>query len=525
CHFLRPPHYDILSGQRFDASSRRICFQTLSAAVPVMAQHSEPTSPYLLFCVIVGSLTAFQFGYNSGVVNQPRDAMVSILEFVRGSARRRPTNCPSAPGEWPQNCIPMDDWQWGIFVSMFLLGGIFGGLTGGHIADYLGRRRTLLVLNVGFIIGGALLALSSAPFSLYFGRFLIGIAAGTGTVAVPLYISEISPVEKRGTLGSFNQLAIVVGILISVLVGIPLATLERWRYMFGLILGRFFSAAYFAGASCILTLIDAKEALQKLNGTALECDEAARMLRSQSSLSQEQDIEGGEQDRDDISDGDGASQDTKMSLKEIMKRPELWKPIVAGLGLHASQQFSGINAAIYYSTTIFSQSYSHSTAIKLTVLLSLVNLAFTLVSGNQIDKVGRRTLLLVSQGGMAACALGAVGAFRLHADPSVVVLFLMAFVGMFAVGLGNIPWLIMPELVPSSLLGSSASVGTAVNWSSAFLIALVFPRAIAILGYDIFYVFAAILVGSSLFTYLCVPETKGKTPEEVARTFMIRHRE
>ncbi|KND00732.1 sugar porter (SP) family MFS transporter [Spizellomyces punctatus DAOM BR117] len=483
-----------------------------------MAQHSEPTSPYLLFCVIVGSLTAFQFGYNSGVVNQPRDAM---------------TNCPSAPGEWPQNCIPMDDWQWGIFVSMFLLGGIIGGLTGGHIADNLGRRRTLLILNVGFIIGGALLALSSAPFSLYFGRFIIGIAAGTGTVAVPLYISEISPVEKRGTLGSFNQLAIVVGILVSVLVGIPLATLERWRYMFGLILVpsilQMLLIPFCVETPSWLTsqslVLDAKEALQKLNGTALENDEAARMLRSHSSLSQEQDIEGGEQNGDDISDGDGPSQDAKISLKEIMTRPELWKPIVAGLGLHASQQFSGINAAIYYSTTIFSQSYSQSTAIKLTVLLSLVNLAFTLVSGNQIDKVGRRTLLLVSQGGMAACALGAVGAFRLHADPSVVVLFLMAFVGMFAVGLGNIPWLIMPELVPSSLLGPSASVGTAVNWSSAFIIALVFPRAIAILGYDIFYVFAAILVGSSLFTYLCVPETKGKTPEEVARTFMIRHRE
>ena len=174
--------------------------------------------PYLMFCILSCTLTAFSFGFHSGVINQPREAMSHCAEIS-------------------ENCIPMNDLEWGIFVSLFVVGGIFGGASGGTFATRLGRKSTLFCNNLLFAFGTALIFFGSDFYTLSTGRLLIGFAAGIGTVVVPLYIAELAPLNQRGSLGSLNQLSIVCGVLISVIIGIPLSVPDLWRWLFGFALG------------------------------------------------------------------------------------------------------------------------------------------------------------------------------------------------------------------------------------------------------------------------------------------------
>ncbi|KAI9094359.1 general substrate transporter [Phlyctochytrium arcticum] len=460
---------------------------------------------YVLFCAAVACLGAFQFGFNSGVVNQPRQAM---------------TDCIPVPDAYPQNCIPMNDWQWGVFVSSFVLGGIVGGLSGGLLCTLLGRRRVLFLLNILFIFGGSCLAMGQTIGVLNTGRVFLGIATGISTVAVPLYINEISPLEQRGFMGTLNQLAIVLGVLVSVLLGVVWATPESWRMMFGFtILPSILQMLLIP--FCVETpkwlmsqsqVGEAKRAIDKLFGpnaslddlSRINCPEEERLHNEEASLEAGTSRETAEQ--------------SDLSCMGVLTDPSVRQPLLAALGLHAAQQFSGISAAIYYSTTIFNHSYSMQTATWLTILLSVINLIVTMISANLIEKVGRRTLLLASQGGMALCSVGVVLAAALNVRSAIVVC-LVAFVGSFAIGLGSIPWLITSELVPSRALGPAVSLGTGINWGSAFLVALVFPTAVEKYKYNVFIFFASVLVSTFLFTYRSVPETRGKSPEQVAAAF------
>ncbi|KAJ1552020.1 hypothetical protein HK405_013012 [Cladochytrium tenue] len=155
-------------------------------------------------------------------------------------------------------------------------------------------------------------------------------------------------------------------------------------------------------------------------------------------------------------------------------------------------------------------------AVRLTLLVSLTNLLTTIVSSRMIERAGRRALLLTAQLGMAASAFFVVLATHAGLGPIFVVVALMLFVGSFGVGLGSIPWLILPELVPAYAVGPAASYCTAINWGFSFVVALILPTVIGLLGYDIFVLFGVFLLGFAALTRAFVPETKGLTPEEVA---------
>ncbi|KAJ3270937.1 Solute carrier 2, facilitated glucose transporter member 1, partial [Blyttiomyces sp. JEL0837] len=191
-----------------------------------IATAHQPLTAGLLLCAFTGTLTAFQFGYNAGVINQPRDAMSNCTKVTY------PIDKPNGLPE----CIPMDDWQWGLFVSIFLLGGIIGGLSGGHLATTLGRRRLLVYNNITFLLASYLLYTSTSVTVLCAGRLVAGVGAGVGTVVVPLYLNEIAPKAVKGTFGSLNQLMIVIGVLVSQVVGIGLSTRVGygWRVLLAL---------------------------------------------------------------------------------------------------------------------------------------------------------------------------------------------------------------------------------------------------------------------------------------------------
>ncbi|KAJ3099201.1 Solute carrier 2, facilitated glucose transporter member 3 [Phlyctochytrium planicorne] len=483
------------------------------------------TTLTLSLSILVAALTAFQFGYHSGVINQPKDAM---------------SNCTDSPPEldasFPE-CIPMNDFQWGTFVALFLLGGMFGGLSGGFFATSYGRRKVIMWNNFTFVASGFLLATSPNVWQLYLGRVVAGFGAGLGTVVVPLYISEISPIDRRGAFGSLNQLSIVVGVLVSQVAGVWLSTREGWRPLLGLtvvpsllqmiLLGFAVESPKWLASRNLIQ--ETRKSLSSLRGTDTDIEaELAEMLGAAHAnedvesartnpRAPPQDSETSHLIQDRPPTGTRASGPPRaLTFSELFLSRALRKPLLAAFGLQLIQQFSGINAAVYYSTTIFTQSYPAETAIKLTLLVSAVNLFMTLVSSSLIEKLGRRTLLLTAELGMSVSAFVVVLSVHANLGPLVIVGALMTFVGAFGLGLGAIPWLILPELVPSYALGPAASICTAINWTASFGLALAFPSLISFFGYDVFFLFGAILLGAIAFTHALVPETKGLSPEEVA---------
>ena len=164
----------------------------------------------LILAVFTSVLASFQVGYNSGVLNVPQDVIVAALN--------------------------LSTIEWSIAVAIFCIGGLIGSLSGGRIADRIGRKNFLIANNAAFVGGGLLEALASSFFHLSAGRLLIGIGCGGATVVVPMYLGEIAPANLRGSLGTMNQFSMVVGILIANLVGKPLGTPEEWRYLLGLCL-------------------------------------------------------------------------------------------------------------------------------------------------------------------------------------------------------------------------------------------------------------------------------------------------
>ncbi|KAI8830674.1 general substrate transporter [Chytriomyces cf. hyalinus JEL632] len=484
----------------------------------------------LRLCVASAALTAFSFGFHLGEVNQPREAM---------------SNCTAVDDlilSAGTDCIPMDDWAWGTFVSIFVLGGTVGAFCGGPLAEMLGRRRLLFLNNAPYILAALLLGSSTSVWGLYAGRFIAGLSAGLGSVGVPLYIAEVAPVKIRGSLGAIHQLSIVVGILCSQSLGIPLSTRTGWRYLF-------YTGALPPLLQCFLLpfcvespkwmsanglLIDARKALVKLRSGAGFSD--ADIEDELESIANNPHDSGNDQNA--ANDTDTAPQDTgrhsvsgnadesapltshvvrTVGIHNLFSVPALRKPLVAAFGLQLAQQLSGVNAAVFYSTTIFNQSYPPSVSIKLSLLVSVVNLITTLVSMVLIERLGRRTLLLTSELGMMSCGISIFIAVKATLAPAVVVVSLMGFVGFFGIGLGAIPWLILPELVPGYAVNAAASVCSGLNWGSSWIVALLLPVFIGILGYDIFLLFSVFLAGFAVFTVHYVPETKGLSPEEVAR--------
>jgi hypothetical protein len=166
------------------------------------------------------------------------------------------------------------------------------------------------------------------------------------------------------------------------------------------------------------------------------------------------------------------------SLKELVTAKDLHRPLMVALGLQLAQQMSGINAAIYYSTSIFQTSYSSDTAIKLSLLIAGINLVMTIVSSALIERLGRRPLLLAAQFTMGVFAFTAAILPTFNVAPILIVICLNLFVAGFGLGLGSIPWLILPELVPSSAVGIASSICASVNWTANFIVAIVTPYLI-----------------------------------------------
>jgi len=390
-----------------------------------------------------------------------------------------------------------------VVVSSVLLGSLAGAAAGGVLADRLGRRKLLIGAAMVFGLGAVGAALAPDTAWLIVARIIAGVAIGVASFVAPLYISEIAPVAIRGKLVSINQVALTTGIVISYLIDYAFAGSGAWRWMFAV-------AAVPASAFGI-GLVFIPDSPRWLAGRG-KVDQARSVLKT---------IRNPDQVGSELNDIQASLGKQKGDWSELLN-PALRSAMIIGIGLAIAQQITGINTVIYYAPTIFGFAglSSSSAAILASVGVGVVNVVFTIVAMQLIDRVGRRPLLLISLAGMAL-SLGVLGAaFSLPQFTDVLgwvsIGSLMAYVGSFAVGLGPVFWLILSEIYPLRIRGRAMSVGTAANWSANLLVALTFLTLTKVMGKPAtFWLYGAVTVAAWCFAFFLVPETKGKTLEQI----------
>lgn len=401
-----------------------------------------------------------------------------------------------------------------LIVSGVLAGAAVGALLGGRLADLFGRRRLLIATAIIFAAGAIACALAGSPQMLIVGRIVVGLGIGLSSGTVPVYISEVSPAESRGWTVSLFQLAITVGILLAYVVDYAFAHVNGWRWMFGLAV---VPAAVFAVGMFFLPesprwlarrgqSANARVVLARIRGAA---DVDIEMREIEASLSH-----AGERGR--LSD-----------LFASSVRPAL----LVGIGLAILQQITGINTVIYYAPIIMQSAGipSASGAILATAGVGVVNVFMTLVSMWLIDRVGRRPLLLIGIAGMAI-TLGALGmAFhgttRSTASTWLAVVSVMAYVASFAISLGPIFWLLIAEIYPLKIRSSAEGLSATFNWGSNLVVSLTFLTLLQLMGpARTFWLYGLLAVAAWIFSFYLVPETKGRTLEEIEAFWRAGHK-
>ena len=385
-----------------------------------------------------------------------------------------------------------------LVTSLLLVGAAVGALGAGRLADRVGRRPTILVTAVVFVVG--VLGAAAAPSFgfLVAMRFVIGLAVGSASMTVPMYIGEVAPPKFRGALVSFNQLAITLGILVSYLIDYSLSGSGDWRLMFGL-----------AAVPAILLfcgMLFQGESPQWLVAHGRE-EEARRLLTH---LRRPEEVE-------EELEALRANSERTVEGRQLLS-PRLRGLLALGVLMAVFQQVTGINTVIYYAPTLLhSAGFGNGASLLANVGNGAVNVAFTLVAISLLDRVGRRSLLLVGTGGMAvglvtvAAMFLASGGSSLSGTAAVVaVVALFLYTASFAVGLGPVFWLLISEIYPSRVRGPAMGIATLANWAANFVVTISFLSLLsALTNAGTFLLFALLTLVALAYFAWKVPETKG----------------
>lgn len=440
---------------------------------PVKAQSIS----YILFLATIVAISGFLLGFNTAVIS-------GVLVFLRHQ-------------------FALSNGATETATSAILLGCLLGAAGASLIGDRFGRRKSLLFAAVLFAASTAVTALAGSITVFSLGRLAGGLAIGLSSVLTPVYISEIAPARNRGTLVSMNQMAIVVGILIAYLVNWGLAGLgeSSWRWMIGVAVLP--ALAFFFG------LLGVPESPRWLIGHH-ERDKGKQVLirlygaaEADAQMAQVVEAAGGEEG----------------SWQEVFARP-MRRPLTIALGLAILCQITGVNAVLYYGSTLISEQFrgqTTNTALLASVTIGCANLVSTLLAMRFLDRWGRRPMLLTATGGMAVSLGILVFAFRAANMPTWVVLgCIIGYTAFFAFGMGPVPWVVISEIFPNKIRGRAASVATSVLWSGTLLVTFTFLSLIRALGVSgTFAIYAVLSAISFIFIWSIVPETRGKTLEEI----------
>ena len=433
----------------------------------------DGSARYLYLPAAVAAIGGLLFGFDTAVIN-------GAIVFLKHQ-------------------FALTDSQTEIGASSLLLGCVFGASLAAFTSDRFGRKKSLLAAAALFTVSSIGAALPRNITEFVLARVLGGLAIGLASTLSPLYIAEISPARIRGLLVSVNQLAIVTGILLSYSVnyGLTGAGSANWRWMF--------ASAAVPSAFFLVTLLSVPESPRWLVQKGRET-EAEHILSR---------IKGRDAAQAEIQAIRAAVAEESGNIFD----PAFRKPLVVAILIGLLSQFTGINTIIYYGSLVFLEhvpNQTASTALLANVMIGAINFVATILGMYLIDRVGRRPLMTSAFAGMGASLVGVAASIHFHGPPFTVLLFVLIYVACFAVGIGTGTWVLMSEICPNRIRGRAMSIATLFLWCGTLIVTLTFLSMVRVLtapGAFLFY--AIICVAAVLFVKLEVPETKGRSLEEI----------
>jgi len=482
----------------------------------IVPQKKEGLNSRIGFAIAAGAIgSSFQHGYNTGVLNAPQGLIeLWVKGFICPDILNASDGALKSQEEEACDRTVTLIWSW--IVAIFCIGGMMGASIVGIVSSRVGRKGGLLLNNILVVVGAVLMGVAKSAGSyqmLIAGRLVIGINAGLNAGLAPMYLAEISPTPLRGAIGTGYQLIITISILLAQVLGMVniLGNDSGWPWLLAITaVPAIFQIATlpFCPESPKYLLLDkddehgAEEALQWLRGTIEVHDEMDEMKQEQEAMKLV----------------------PKVTLKEMLTNGSLRKPLIIAMMMMLAQQLSGINCAIFYSTAIFKTAGLDDEASQSATLgMGTMNVAMTFVSLVLIEKLGRKTLMLIGLVFMALMTvLLLVSLLTFEAVPAmsyVAIAAVILFVVGFATGPGSIPWFFVTELFAQSGRPTATSIAVAVNWTANFLVGVGFGPLNLILGPWVFAVFIGIQIFFIIYVWLAVPETKGRTTEEITSSF------
>jgi len=434
-------------------------------------------------------------------------AMVATIAAIGGGLFGYDTGVISGAILYIKKEFPIDDATEGLVVSAVTAGALVSAMVAGVLADRGGRRLTNIAAGIVFAVASLLCAVANSVSTLIAGRFLVGCGIGLTSVGGPMYIAEASPARIRGTFVSLFQLAVTVGILLAYIAAALLAPSAAWRWMLGL--------AAIPGLLLAVGMFFMPESPRWLVKQGRRVD--ARAVLTQIDPHGNPDAALAQLEHDLAAEGQG----TWADLLRRTLRPAL----IVGIGLAVFQQVTGINAVIYYAPQIFQAAgfTSDLTSLAATTGIGTINVLATFIAIWLVDRAGRRPLLIAGVLGMVTTLTVLGLAFRDAGSGTagslglITAVCLAAYIVFFAFSLGPIVWLMISEIYPLRNRAQAVAVSTAANWGANFLVSLTFPILTNRLGSShTFFIYAALGVVTLIFVIARVPETKGKTLEEIS---------
>jgi sugar porter (SP) family MFS transporter len=438
---------------------------------------------YVLRGTIVGALGGLLFGFDTAVIAGTEQQLIQVFS--------------------------LNDRQLGITVSIALVGTVIGAIFSGELGDKMGGREALRILAACYVISAFGCAFAwSWPVLLAF-RFISGLAIGGSSVLGPVYIAEIAPARWRGLLVGTFQINIVIGILVAYLSNYVVSLfglgLSEWRWQLGV------AAAPALLFFVMLFTIPRSARWLVLKNRIPEGREVIALLGAENPGAELKEIV-------DSIHMEGMSHSEPLFQRKYL-RPMFLAATVAGFS-----QLAGINAILYYSNYIFEKAgFSKSSGLLQSVALGATNLVFTLVAMSLIDKVGRKTLLLIGSVGMAFC-LGGVGmVFYSGQHQNLLIIFLVAYIACFAISIGAVIWVYISEVFPNRVRSKGQSLGSSVHWIMNAIISGLFPVMAARSRSFPFAFFSAAMVVYFFIVLFTYTETKGVTLEEMQHKLGIEY--